>query len=111
MSPDVAPDPSLEHLTAVLDNPRYRPLARLGGGAMGQVYLVEHVELGRRFALKILREEFACDAEFVDRMRLEAQAVARLYHPNVVEVTDFWLTRTGLPCILMEHLTGRTLGR
>jgi hypothetical protein len=42
---------------------------------MGQVYLVEHVELGH-FALKILREEFACDAEFVDRMRLEAQAIA-----------------------------------
>jgi serine/threonine-protein kinase len=100
---------SVEDLIA---NPRYRPLERLGAGGMAEVYLVEHTTLGRRMALKLMRENLATRsdaAELAERMRLEAQAAARLIHRNVVAVTDFWVPGHGRPCIVMEYLQGRTV--
>lgn len=89
----------------------YRVLGRIGQGAMGEVFDVEHELLGRRFAAKVLHRDLAKEASFVERMRVEAQAMARLRHPNIVEVTDFSVTSDGRPCLIMERLRGRTLGR
>jgi eukaryotic-like serine/threonine-protein kinase len=76
---------------------------------MGAVYEVEHRVLGKRFVLKVLHAHFAGEPQFVDRMRVEAQSMARLHHPNVVDVVDFWTAQDGRPCIVMEFLQGRTL--
>ena len=76
---------------------------------MGAIHEIEHRALGRRFVLKVLHTRFAGEPQFVDRMRVEAQSMARLHHPNVVEVVDFWIAENGRPCIVMEFLKGRTL--
>jgi serine/threonine-protein kinase len=78
---------------------------------MGEVYAVVERFIGRQFALKVLHADFAATPQFIDRMRLEAQALGRLQHPNVVEVVDFWTARGGRPCIVMELLEGRTLAK
>jgi serine/threonine-protein kinase len=76
---------------------------------MGEVYVVEHERLRRQFVLKVLRARFSHDPQLVDRMRMEAQAAARLHHPNIVEVIDFWSADGGRPCLVMELLRGSTL--
>lgn len=102
---------SAESLDDILAGTDYRAVGRLGKGGMGDVYVVEHPGLGRKFALKLLRSELLHDRQFADRMRVEAQAAARLQHPNIVEVVDFWLTRAGSPCFVMQLLQGKTLGQ
>jgi serine/threonine-protein kinase len=95
----------------VLAQTGYRAVARIGQGAMGEVFEVEHELLGRRFAAKVLHRQLAHDMSFIERMRVEAQAMARLRHPNIVDVTDFCVTTDGRPCLVMERLRGQTLGR
>ena len=87
----------------------YQALARLGAGGMGEVYAVFHARLRQKYAAKLLRPELAGDARLVDRMRLEAQALCRLHHENIVEVMGFEHTKSGLPFLVMELLEGRTL--
>lgn len=87
----------------------YRTLRPLGSGAMGRVLLAEHVALARRVAVKVLLPQHAGDPALVDRMRLEAQALAAVRHANVVVVHDHGVTADGLPFLVMEYLEGRTL--
>ena len=68
---------------------RYRVLEKLGSGGMGLVYKVEHIQLDKVAAMKVLHTEMARDAEAVRRFRVEAQAVSRLDHPNIVQTFDF----------------------
>jgi serine/threonine protein kinase len=89
----------------------YRALRRLGAGGMGEVYEVEHEIVGKRMVAKVLRAELASDPGTVDRMRVEAQALARLDHPNIVSVSDFRTTGDGRPFFVMERLEGCTLGQ
>lgn len=97
---------------ALLGPTPYRVVGFLGKGGMSEVFVVEHAVLGRQFALKLLYAHLAAgpmsDA-LVDRMRVEAQATARLQHPHIVDVVDFWIADDGAPCIVMELLQGRTL--
>ncbi len=95
----------------VLAGTPYQALRCLGQGGMGEVFAVVERSIGRQFALKVLHADFAATPQFIDRMRLEAQALGRLQHPNVVEVVDFWTARDGRPCIVMELLEGRTLAK
>src|SRR5688572_17864979 len=76
---------------------------------MGVVVEAEHRTLGTRVAVKLLHAELASREDLVDRLRLEAQTLARLSHPNVVQVTDLGRTRDGLAFYVMEKLEGRTL--
>ena len=76
---------------------------------MGEVYLVEHLEIGRKLVAKVLLPELARRRQAVDRMRLEAQALGRLSHPNIVAVTNFGMTADGRPFFVTEFLEGRTL--
>jgi serine/threonine-protein kinase len=87
---------------------RYRVLGRLGVGGMATVYLAEDSSLGRKVALKVMAERYAEDGEFVERFRREAQAAARLNHPNIIAVYDRGEAE-GRPYIAMEYLQGRTL--
>lgn len=96
-------------IEALLANTAYRPIRRLGKGRTGDVYVVEHQFLGRQFALKVLRSHLVSDPQFADRMRVEAQAAARLQHPNIVEMVDLWISAEGYPCVVMELLLGKTL--
>jgi len=67
---------------------KYRLLDRLGAGGMGQVFLCEHVLMGRRVALKVLPVAQAEDPASLARFYREARAVARLDHPNIVRAHD-----------------------
>jgi len=87
----------------------YRLIRPLGEGGMGAVFLVEHVELGRECVAKVLHARFAGDAHLIDRMRIEAQSLGRLHHPNVVQITGFGTTHDGRPFLVMEWLQGRPL--
>jgi eukaryotic-like serine/threonine-protein kinase len=89
----------------------YRAVLRLGGGGTGDVFIVEHQQLGRRFAAKVLRADLAQNAQLVDRMRLEAQALGRLKHPNIVAPVDFARTTDGRPFVVTELLQGQTLAQ
>src|SRR5882757_10174527 len=66
----------------------YAILRRLGSGAMGEVYLVEHPRLPRRDALKVLAEHVSTDPTYRERFNREAQNAATLSHPSVVAVYD-----------------------
>jgi serine/threonine-protein kinase len=76
---------------------------------MGQIYVVRHRLLDRLFALKVLHPHLASDRRLADRLRIEAQAMARLAHPNVAKVTDFWTAEDGSPSFIMELLSGENL--
>ena len=87
---------------------RYRVLRRLGVGGMADVYLAEDGTLGRRVAVKVLLKRYAGDEQFVERFRREAQAAARINHPNIVNIYD-WGPVDGTYYIVMEYVEGETL--
>ena len=87
---------------------RYQVLGRIGGGGMADVYLAEDTHLQRRVALKVLHRQFAQDREFVERFRREAEAAARLTHPNIVAVYDRGEFE-GTYYIAMQYVEGPTL--
>ena len=88
---------------------KYKVLREIGRGGMGEVFLGEHLSLGTKVVIKLLHAELSGKSNLVDRMRLEAQACARLNHPNIVRVTDFDSTASGRPYFVMEYLPGRSL--
>jgi serine/threonine protein kinase/tetratricopeptide (TPR) repeat protein len=88
---------------------RYVILDELGRGGMGAVFTAWDTELGRRVALKLLISPYASEERKV-RLRREAQAMARLSHPNVVTVYDVG-THDGQTFIAMELIDGGTLGQ
>ena len=87
---------------------RYVVQRQIGQGGMGEVLEVEHVGLGRRFALKVLRLERWSD-ELVRRFNREARALARVTTPRVAQVTDFGVDEACGPFYVMELLEGETL--
>ncbi len=88
---------------------RYRLEGRLGYGGMSTVHLAFDQRLERQVAVKLLAEHLAEDPTFVSRFQREAQAAARLVHPNIVQVFDSGLDeRTGQHFIVMEYIEGRS---
>jgi eukaryotic-like serine/threonine-protein kinase len=85
---------------------RYRVVKLLGRGGMGAIYEVEHIKLGRAFALKKLLPKLADDGEAMARFQREADVVSRLRHPNIIEITDWETADDGSPCMIMELLRG-----
>ncbi len=63
-----------------------RVIKLLGHGGMGQVYLVENIQMHKKYALKVLPHDLTSDPTFVDRFRIEARVMADLNHPNIVRV-------------------------
>ena len=88
---------------------QYRIEALLGEGGMGAVYRALDSNLARPVALKIMHRQFASQPEFRQRFLQEAQAAARLNHPNIVAIYNFSSTATYLT-IVMEYVRGLSLG-
>ena len=84
---------------------RYRIVGALGIGGMGAVYLAEHVILGKRVAIKVLKPDLGHDKTLVERFFREARATAAIQHENIVEILDFGQT-THHAYFAMEALEG-----
>ncbi len=89
----------------------YRLGRLLGCGATGLVYQAEHTSLGRQVALKLLRPELTADADAVSRFLTEAQAVNRIRHEHIVDITDFAVSPDGQHYFVMELLDGESLAQ
>jgi hypothetical protein len=90
--------------------PGYEILGELGRGAMGVVYLARHLQLQRLVALKMILHGTHADAEDVQRFRNEAEAVARLQHPHIVQIYEIG-DYQGLPYCALEYCAGGNLQR
>lgn len=87
---------------------RYEILAKAGAGGMSDVYKAKDHVLGRFVAIKVLKQEFAEDVNFVTKFRTEAQSAAGLEHPNIVNIYDVG-SEDGFHYIVMEYVEGITL--
>ncbi len=99
--------PSIEAMTAYLPQFKFEKLAACGG--MGAVYKAYQESLDRRVAVKILPPEFGAEKGFADRFKIEARAMAKLNHTNIVGVYDFGITGGGHLYLVMEWIEGQSL--
>ena len=88
---------------------RYHVVKKLGEGGMGQVYLAEHVKMGRRSAIKVMNPSMTHDTDAVARFNREAANASRITHPNVCAVYDFGETPDGMIYLAMEFIEGEPL--
>ncbi|MCY1019740.1 serine/threonine-protein kinase [Pyxidicoccus sp. MSG2] len=97
-----------------LEGQRHGPLVlkrRLGAGALGTVYLAEHLPSAHRFAVKVLHPHLAARPAMRTRFYAEARALRELTHRHVARVLDARPGPGGLPCLLMEHANGEPFSR
>ncbi len=94
-------------MNAYLPQFKFEKLAACGG--MGAVYKAYQESLDRRVAVKILPPEFGTQKEFTDRFKVEARAMAKLNHTNIVGVYDFGITAGGHLYLVMEWIEGQSL--
>ena len=87
---------------------RYEVLKRVGSGGMADVYMAKDQKLNRNVAVKVLKSEYVEDEKFLKKFETEAQAVARLSHPNIVNIYDVGI-EDGINYIVMELAEGITL--
>ena len=87
---------------------RYEIIEKVGSGGMATVYKARDTILNRYVAVKVLRDEFTTDEEFIKRFNTEAQSAARLTHPNIVSVFDVG-QEYNIYYIVMELIQGKTL--
>ena len=80
----------------------------VGKGGMGEVYMGEHLDLGRKVAVKFLNPALAADEKYVERFLWEAQAAAKLDHPNIVHTYDIGAFKSTF-YIIMQYLEGKSL--
>src|SRR5947199_3868262 len=101
--------PEIVALSSILDG-KYRLEDRLGEGTAGVVYRATHLGLKKVFAVKLLKPDSALDPFSVSRFQREAEALGRLRHPHIVDVTDSGIDPgTGTLYLVMELLDGEPL--
>jgi serine/threonine-protein kinase len=88
---------------------KYQIIRRIASGGMGAIYEVQHLRIGKRFAMKLLLPELAGREEVTARFEREAKAASAIGHPNIIEITDMGSTEDGLQFIVMELLHGEDL--
>ena len=88
---------------------RYEIIQKIGNGGMAIVYKARDLTLNRYVAVKVLRDEFTTDEEFIKRFETEAQSAARLIHPNIVSIYDVGVDNNLTYYIVMELIQGKTL--
>ncbi|NKQ37363.1 MAG: protein kinase [Chloroflexi bacterium] len=89
---------------------QYQILQHIARGGMADVYLAQDVDLERKVALKVMLDTLAAaDPQFAQRFRREAQMVAKLDHPNIVQVYNVGRTAAGQPYIAMQYIEGGSL--
>lgn len=87
----------------------YEVDARLGAGAMGEVYAARHTKLGKRVAIKVIRKRLSADATAIERFAREARALAQIQHPAIVAVEHVGELADGRAYFVMEYLRGESL--
>lgn len=87
---------------------RYELISKIGGGGMAEVYKARCRMLNRFVAIKVLRNEFSSDEDFIRRFKVEAQAAASLSHPNIVSIYDVG-EDNNVHYIVMEYIDGQPL--
>ncbi|MBU8933956.1 MAG: protein kinase [candidate division Zixibacteria bacterium] len=95
-------------LTKGTDVSHYKIIEKIGAGGMGEVYLAEDTELDRKVALKFLSSHLCQDEDCRARFKREAQAVAKLNHPNIVTIFEV-AEHNGRPFFAMEHVEGQSV--
>jgi serine/threonine protein kinase len=83
--------------------------ARLGAGAMGEVYAARHVNLGKRVAIKVIRQRLSEDDAAIERFAMEARTLAQIQHPAIVAVEHVGELADGRAYFVMEFLRGESL--
>jgi serine/threonine-protein kinase len=105
-----AKDASEELIGAIVAE-RYHVVRKLGQGGMGQVYLAEHVKMGRRCALKVMHRALSEDVNAISRFGREAANASRINHTNVATIYDFGETTDRLIYLAMEYVEGDALSK
>ena len=90
------------------ENGNYLLERQLGCGGMGGVYMGRDKMLDRPVAVKVMLKEYGADAEFVEKFKKEAQAAAKLIHPNIAQIYTYGIS-DGMPYIAMELVAGGSL--
>ncbi len=88
---------------------RYHVIKKLGEGGMGQVYLAEHVKMGRKSAVKVMNPGMVDNVDAISRFNREAANASKINHPNVAGIYDFGETPDGLVYLAMEFVEGEPL--
>jgi serine/threonine protein kinase len=88
----------------------YRLTRLVASSGMAAVYEAAHLRVPKRFAVKFLRGSLTDQEEALERFRREAEIIAGLDHPNVVQLIDYNVSSDGVPYIILEFLDGETLG-
>lgn len=86
----------------------YQIWEKLGEGGMGAVYKAYQFAIGREVAIKVLQQKYADNIEFIHRFQTEAELVARLEHPHIIPLYDYWHDANGV-YIVMRYLRGGNL--
>lgn len=107
---DTAPPPPPSGQPVLPSIPGYRLICEVGRGGSGVVYKAEHLALQRTVALKTLPPEAPFDASRTVRFRAEAEAVARLQHPNIVQIYEIG-DANGRPFLALEYVEGGSLAQ
>ena len=90
----------------LLEGTSYQVVREIGAGGMGVVYEIEHVRLKKRYVAKVIHDQIRHDEGAAKRMEREAQVLAAISHPNIVQVHDVGTTPDGVSYFVMEKLEG-----
>lgn len=96
-----------DEIAEYFQSTRYKPLAKLGEGAMGVVLKCEDTSIKRIVAMKLLNKN--PDDVKAARLQTEARAIAKLEHPNIIKILDFGLLEDGQLFLTMEYIEGESL--